>query len=611
MSSSPASAASLLRRAQDLYDHHHYLEAYSLTQNYWVSTTDLRQLSTDELILAGRLAMRLGGWRVSRWILRYVASRDPSNLRVRYFTSHLRGLGDRTLDDLKAFRANPDLGGDDLDLRASWFARYAVIWATFRDFETAYWCLEQAHSLVQNDGWVLACEGDVYGMADRWDDAHKSAERAWAVDPGSPFAANTLGTCLLNLGRVEESSSRLFAAAENTQSYQLALDACWHQCALAETLQDTKKEAVLERARVLANKLPQLAVLADRDSKAQLARAQLDIADLADDYDRIERWSNEVRSPYYRQILANIKGTPSGVRIRLPFQRKIQKHQACVPTSVATVLSANGINVAADEIAAKVTFGGTHEWAAADWLRSRGFHVRFFPVIPELAMTLIQHHFAFVLSWDADENGHAVAAVGLDERAGTLLINDPQSFRSTEYLLEGLDRNSGPLGLKGMAIVPGERAADLDSLLPPEVAVIEGAQEYQKAIFEQRPGEARAIVLGLGRRFPSHPGTIYLQAVQEIEDGHIGIAFNLFRNLLRRFPTSPMVRVKFIFACRSLGNTALLRETLRDIVEGKTLAGLDAQQDWVRPPVVIYLNMPICFGSRMKLATRRNHSFMA
>jgi predicted Zn-dependent protease len=39
-----------------------------------------------------------------------------------------------------------------------------------------------------------------------------------------------------------------------------------------------------------------------------------------------------------------------------------------------------------------------------------------------------------------------------------------------------------------------------------------------------------------------------------------------------------------MFACRSLGNSALVRHALKDIVEAGKLPGLEAQQDWIYPP---------------------------
>jgi len=573
-----------LGKLQGLYDRHLYLDAFSLTAELWKSSTDIDQLSTDELILGARLAARLGGQRLSRRLLRSAFKRDPDNPRVRYFTRHVRLSRVRVLDELKAFNARPDLGGDDPELRASWYASHACMWAALRDFDRAYECLALAHALAPNDSWVLTCESNTLGSADRWPDALRSADRAWEVDPGSPFAANSLGSSLLHLGRVQESVDLLSSAAENSQAFQVVIEACWYQCALAETLEGEPRRLVLERARSLADKLPGLAPLADRETNTAFARSNLDIAELADDYAGIERWSTQLRSPFHRQLLRNLNKNTEGKRIRLPFHRTIQTHETCVPASISVALSAGGVVIAPEEMAAEITFGGTAEWAAADWLRARGFHVRFFPVTADLAANLIQHGIAFVMSWEADASGHAVAAVGLDQRAEALLIHDPQSFRGTEYLFAILDRNLSPLGIKGMAAVTKDRAASLDALLPPESALMEAAQEHQKVITLQGPAAARRIVADVATRFPSHPGTLYLQSLQNLEDGQVGPALHGFKELLRQYPNSPVVRVRFMAACRALANSALVRQTLQDIVERGVLPGLEAQQDWNYPP---------------------------
>jgi hypothetical protein len=54
-------SASDLPSIQALYDCSRFLDAYEKTQGYWNPSTDLSRLSTEQLILGGRLAIRLGG----------------------------------------------------------------------------------------------------------------------------------------------------------------------------------------------------------------------------------------------------------------------------------------------------------------------------------------------------------------------------------------------------------------------------------------------------------------------------------------------------------------------------------------------------------------------
>jgi tetratricopeptide (TPR) repeat protein len=376
----------------------------------------------------------------------------------------------------------------------------------------------------------------------------------------------------------------LGALAETCQSYEIVALACWHHCALAETLEGKKRELVVSRAKELAEKLPSYAPLADRESRSLFARARLDVAQLAGDHEEIERWATEVRSPFYHQVLSNLRKNPTGSRIRLPFRREIQKHLTCLPASLASALAAMEVNVDADSMASEVTYGGTSDWAAAEWLESRGFSVRSFVVTPEIACRLLRNGIAFVLSLEADDFAHAVAIVGLDEAAGTLLVHDPQQFRTTEYLLEAFGHEA-PLGPKGMAAVPPQKLSLLDELLPADdVEVMTASMSYQRALQLQGPSVAGVFVAELEKRHPSHPVTHLLQAIQDAEDGRTGEALARFQKLLEICSEYLPLRARLLHACRSLGNTALLRDALENVVERGLLPGVESQQAWLYPP---------------------------
>ncbi len=574
-----------LETIQDLYDRHRYLEAYRLSTAYWRAETDLASLSVNELILGGRLARRLGGLRLSRWLLRVAYARDPSNPYVWYFADFTRQRRRSLYDVLRASEDQPDLDCDDAELRAWWLARQAVTWASLRDFSRADDYLGRAHALAELDSWVLCCESQVRGLADRWEDALEAAERAWQIDPGAPYAAGRLGESLLNLGRAQEAAQRLTAAAANSQSYEVAQLACWYQCALAETLDGNERHQTLACARGLAEKLPTLAPLADREAWSAFARTRLDIAELLDDHEEMEKWTREVKSPFHRRVLENLRKNPAGRRVVLSFHRAIQKHEACLPTSVSSVLGTMGVNLAPEAMVSEITYGGTPTWVAAEWLEQRGFVVRFFAAHPAVATRLLQNGLAFVLLLDRDERSHAVAVVGLDEAAGTLLVHDPMGFRTAKYLLEFLSDTKLPLGPSGMVFVPPEKAALVDSVLPAEdVDVMTASQRHMRALTVSGPVAARQIVCALAARHPRHPGTRWLQATQSLEEGRTGGALAGFQCLLNEFPGCPYVRRSLLSACRGSGNTALMREILAKVVDCGRLPGVQSDQEWRYPP---------------------------
>jgi tetratricopeptide (TPR) repeat protein len=573
----------LLVECQDLYDDHRFLDAYRRSADYWTEPTLIDELSAEEMILAARLSSRVGGGRLSRHLYRKAHERAPLLPVVRYFTRHISGPRDLMLDELLAFERKPELGGDDPELRASWQAVHAYMYGILRDFSRAQELLQRAHELSPASAWVLSQESDVFGMADRWQDAIISAELGCEADPRSPWPVLSLATALLNLGEIERAVSRISQAAEDSQYFHVVQTACWYHCALAETIEGEERRRTLDSARQLAERIKPMAPLADREFNATLARTWLDLAEMNDDHAAMERWAQEAGSPFHRKVLTNLKANPHGKRIRLPYQRTIQKHVECVPTSISSALSATGVNLPVKELAHDVTFGGTHEWAAADWLRKKGFHVRSFSATAEVTARLIEAGIGFTISWDDDESGHAVAIVGIDHAAGTVIAHDPSGFRSTEYLLSNFSSGYSPLGLTAMAAVPAAQARVLDDLLPSTSAIVEAARAQQKALAIDGPTAARSIVEDVEAKHPDQPGTHYLRAIQNLEDGRVGRALEGFRKLLELYPKSPAVRVRLMHACRMLGDTALLRATLKSVVDIGKVPGVDSQSDWAAP----------------------------
>ena len=486
---------------------------------------------------------------------------------------------------LRAFEQEPELEGGDPEIQSSRLAYHAVVYASVRDFDRAHRYIARARGHKARDSWVLSCESDVFGAEDRWAEALESAEQAWKISPGTPYAARSLAGSLLNLGRVQEAANRMAGAAESGQSHEIATLACWYLCAVAETCASVERKEILNRAKTLAERLESLAPLADRETHRQFALTRLDIAEMSDDRGGIERWAAEARSPFHRKMLENIRANPQGRRIRLPFRRAIQKHNACLPTSLSSALAVQNVHIDPDTMVADITFGGTWEWAAAEWLEQRGFASRFFAVSPEVAARLIQNGVAFVITLEGDSSAHAVAAVGLDEAAGTLIIHDPGSFRTTEYLLESIGTGHAPLGPLGMVVVSHEKVAFVDQLLPQaDVGPMMLQQQYSRARFLYGPQAASRIAEDLTVRYPHHPVTMLVQASQALLEGQTAKALVGFQKLASDYPNAASVRSDLLASCRALQNTALMRDVIAAVVESGVLPGVQSQHEWRYPP---------------------------
>jgi predicted Zn-dependent protease len=136
-----------------------------------------------------------------------------------------------------------------------------------------------------------------------------------------------------------------------------------------------------------------------------------------------------------------------------------------------------------------------------------------------------------------------------------------------------------------MAVVPRDKAALLDELLPKDDAEAAAARTaHHRAILLGGPGAAREVVEKLAERQPAHPITRLLKAMQAVEDGRVGTALIEFQELMKQFPGSAFVRARLLGCCRSLGDSALMRQTLASVVERGILPGIQSQQGWFYPP---------------------------
>ena len=575
----------VISSVDELYDRSRFLDAYDQTRTFWNSSTDLSRLSVDQLILAGRLASRLGSGRICRWLWHLAYQREPENPNVRYYTHRARLRRRDFFGDLRRLEEDPLIGATDPRTEAWWLAYQSVTWATLRDFSKAESCLKRARTYLREDGWIECCESRVKGIADCWQESLNAAERSWEFSQAAPYAVNCLGTSLLNLGRLAEATRRITDKTEECQSYEIVYFACWLQCLTADWSEGKERCGALQLAKKLADRLPDLAPLADRDTRAQFVHAQFDIASLMDDHEAMKVLADQIRSPYQRWVHQQLSRKSVGQGIRLRHLHLLQKHAACLPTSIASALFTQGIELDPELMASEITFGGTPDWSAAEWLEKQGIAVRSFTVTSEVARRLIKAGIAFVICLVSDESAHAVTAIGLDESAETLLVHDPSSFRICEYLLASLEETHGPVEPLGMAMVPDKQAQLLDDLLPQaNVEIATGSQNQQKELELKGVSAARRVVDALAMKYPDDPTVHFLEAVQGSVEGRSGEALIGFRKSLGIFPYSPVVRRRLLGAAKMMGNSALSKKILENVVKGELLPGVESQQNWRHPP---------------------------
>lgn len=580
--------APTLEQVQALYDAHRFMDAYQATRTLWDDGEVPAHATAPELVLAGRLANRLGAGLLSRHLLRLAHHKDPHHPQVRYFARHALRAMPHVLENLRRMEAQPDLQNADARLRASWLGSQAMEWATVRDFSRAHALLERASALDPDSGWVHACRANVLLLADQRDAALEAAEQAAQRAPGAPYAAGALGRSLWHVRRHEDAATRLQAVALSSQSYEVCAQACFYMCALAERLGGEQQQLWGQRARAVAARLAPLSPLADRTTLRESARLQLDAAEQCGDREAVKAHAAAIGQPFYRQVLRNMEANPAGARTLLAHHPLVQKHATCLPTSIAACMAQFGLSVDDDALAQQLTYGGTPMWAAADWLTQQGFAVRHFRVTKDVAVRLVRHGIPFILSLQEDAHAHAVAVVGEDAAAGTLLIHDPSRVRRMEMLADAMAEDEYPLGPEGMAMVPVARAGALELIDEALWRPLEALVAYRRVLNTQGVSAARQVVADLEASTPDNAITQYLNSTLLLDSGRATEAMHGLGALVGAHPRCVVARRTLLSACQLSGNRSLLRQALRGMVLHGRPPGASPGEPW-RPPPTTYI----------------------
>lgn len=574
----PGPDAPLLRA---LYARNHFLSLHRALGPLWHRRELVPGLGTEELIFAGRIAGRLGSEKLRRALFRLAATREPANPYVRYYNRTVARRRETLYAYFRDFERAPELETDDVDLASSWWAEHAIRRAVVRDFEEAERSLARACSFGQPSAWIDACRASVLLAQDRFEEAHATAERAWARSPGMPFAASMLAATLGALGRTSEAADRLLAfTAETPESYETLTIAI--QCAffVAERCAAEEQRRWGATLMARAERLGELAPLADRTVSRRIDALRLHAAQLAGDRSAVKRLAVMIGSPFYREAARNLERRPDGARILLQHRFSRQRHNTCLPASLAACLGAFGIDLDHDAVAKELTFEGTSWWRVADWARERGYAAIGFIADAASATRLLELGLPFIIGHESLSRAHACAVIGVDRAMGTLLYHDPESDHLGEVLIEKLGRFEAPFGPRALLVAPADR-------IPPDLE-LNGVREEQARVELERTLERGATAEAsaelferLEREAPDGEVTALLRARVASVGGQPARALQLYRELYARHPEVIAIQRAVLESVAALGDTAALRETLRSILDRVPVPGIAERYDWV------------------------------
>ncbi len=570
----------------ELYEQCRFLDALELVRPRWPDRQAVDQLPIETLVHCGRLAGRVGGVGIHKWLQRLARRREPAHPLVRYGDcgSHLtrRGL----LEELEGFEREPALGASDPDIEASWLGYHAVLFSAFRDFTRAYALLAQAESLRPDDAYLLACWAMVELAADRRAEAIDFAERSWERCPGTPAGASVLGQALAKDGRTEEAAERIASAAEVGQGFDLAISAVWYLCAVAERLPPQRQGPLVSRALGLAERLEDLAPLAGVIARYRMAMARFDVLLLDRSPAAASRLESALPASFSAALASKLRERPGARRIVLPYEPVRQKHNTCLPASVAAVLGGQGVELDQDELASALTYAGTPGYRVVDWARERGLVAQPFLARPEVVRGLLEASVPFVLSMVSYGSAHAVAVIGLDE-AGAVLIHDPSAIRLQQQLLDSLDADEAPVGPRGLVLLRGDRPGALDAIPDADRVIAEALVDFDRSYADPARQTTERVLERLADGPADDPIRQRLRAIHLLQLHEVTAAIELFEPLLAAHPDCIPLRLDLLAAVRQSQDAGRVRQLLADVVERGRLPGVTAEQVWRYPPTNI------------------------
>ena len=570
-----------LTTVSDLYESARFMDLWRLTQPLWHDRSLVQRLTVDELIMASRAASRLGSSRWYRALLRAAVDREPQNQRVRYYAGGLARRSTSLFDLLRDLEDNTPDRFDDPTLEASWRSSHAVMLARVRDFDRAHDQLKRAHDCGRDDGYVFCNQSRVFLIEDRWDEALSTAQASWAASPGQPYAADALHQSLSALGREHEALDFLLEHIRNGgQSGDCVAIALSAAFGVAGRMDEDERPAFMAEMMQVTQKLDDLFPLADRHSVRSANHARLYAAFLARDWDRLRQLSPVADVPFFNALTKNLAQNPAGVRKLVPHKPIRQRHNTCLPASLAVVAGSAGVDIDQDAVADAISFEGTVHWRARDFGEEQGFVVRTFCFDVATAKSLIDHGISFLISFTYLKSGHACAFVGYDEAVGTALIHDPSTGQLSEMLIDRVAEGEAPLGPICMLFLSPEQAERIAGLELPGEHAERDVHEVHKALATQGAATAQKLAAGMTGETPQ---ARFMQAFANSLAGEYGQSTEEFLRLLNEFPQCVRLQRQVLSSVGALGDTTRLRKTLHKIVTRAPLPGVEGSRDWIYP----------------------------
>ncbi|MEM7404019.1 MAG: C39 family peptidase [Pseudomonadota bacterium] len=580
--SSDGNRATLLARAQSLYDLGRCVQAYEAARELGPLN---RWTGAEGRLLAGRIASNVGGIRLGRVLTSLAWRLEPLNLRMAGF--HARNIGETRgpYACLRFMAAREHLleAATDED-RCDWLVQLAELYSRFRDWDRSDALFDQAEAVgVGLRPWHRVERAAALENQDCLDAARAALDQCLADHPWYRPAVQMKAHLHELSGEIEAAIALLDAGLAHIESANMAYALFRLQ---VKHTPGADLSASIER-------LEQLSIVDDTMLKRSFVALKCDYAIGRRDRAMAIEMARECQHGYYENLLERLEAKDAiddPVELPVPFVR--QQHRTCGPATLDALSQFLGHDADQVEIIEQIWFDGTSDYLERSWAEAQGLAVREFRLTWESARALIDRGIPFAVATVEATSAHMQAVVGYHPTTETLTLRDPTDAFPVQMLAGAGLEYYAATGPRAMVFLPVSESARLDGLELPEAELFDMRYEFASALEAHDRMTAGVLLESLRAAPGAERLTLLAERTLAHYDGDSASQAQAMERLRALFPEDRKVAVWHESALEALdlreerigALEALVSDPACDPSHIQSLAGLlrDDAREWPR-----------------------------
>lgn len=545
----------VVQQVRSAYDSGRYMDAYALAM---AGAGPLQAWRGHEAqVIAARLSNNLGADRLSSLLLTRAHRERPQDAETRlhygYHVLHRRGpmsAWSLAAKPESCENLTPELHADLIALRAA----VAVL---YRDFNVAESLLASALKLDPESAWLATEQARFLQAQEKRGEALCRLDEALQIRPWFRPAVQHRARLLHLLNRHADAVDYLTEALKHLQSGAVAMQ-------LAVLKREIDDDAGMLD---LLNLCEQWTPIPSLQHQEWLAACRSDAYYMRGDLAAAAGQAEKLGGEYYEALANRYRAaTSSGPRVRLPVSFVLQGHRTCGPATLALIAQFWHHPATQEQIAQAICYDGTYDYSERQWCEENGFAAREFHVTWDSLRLLLNAGVPFALATVEVGSAHLQTVIGYDEIRKTLLIQDPGEPHYREVVAEEFLGRYKLTGPRGMAVVPADRRAWVNSLPLPDADFYDLNFAFNRALARHSRDEACSILERMTALDPLHRLTLFARLSLAGFDRNTQEHHQVLLDMLTQYPDDMRLLHWHVQSLRELGRPEERLRLLRRII---------------------------------------------